>query len=83
MKPLITIVAILLMGISAAHLVRVIFQVEILIGGFIIPIWVSIIGFIIPLVLALLLDRENKKELIKTQLSPMKIIKKEKGNSTT
>ena len=83
MKPLITIVAILLMGISAAHLVRVIFQVEILIGGFIIPIWVSIIGFIIPLVLALLLDRENKKELIKTQLSPMKIIKKGKGNSTT
>jgi hypothetical protein len=76
MKPLITIVAILLMGISAAHLVRIIFQVEILVGGFIIPIWVSIIGFIIPLLLALLLDRENKKELIKTQLSPMKIIKK-------
>jgi hypothetical protein len=76
MKPLITIVAILLTGISVAHLVRIIFQVEILIGGFIIPIWVSIIGFIIPLVLALLLDRENKKELIKTQLSPMKIIKK-------
>ncbi len=76
MKPLITIVAILLMAISAAHLVRIIFQVEILIGGFIIPIWVSIIGFIIPLVLALLLDRENKKELIKTRLSPMKIIKK-------
>jgi hypothetical protein len=76
MKPLITIVAILLVGISAAHLVRIIFQVEILVGGFIIPIWVSIIGFIIPLVLALLLDRENKKELIKTQLSPMKIIKK-------
>jgi membrane associated rhomboid family serine protease len=76
MKPLITIVAILLMGISAAHLVRIIFQVEMTVGGFIIPIWVSIIGFIIPLVLALLLDRENKKELIKTQLSPMKIIKK-------
>ena len=80
MKPLITIVAILLMAISAAHLVRIIFQVEILIGGFIIPIWVSIIGFIIPLVLALLLDRENRKELIKTQLAPMKIIRKEKGN---
>ncbi|MCX5830657.1 MAG: hypothetical protein NT140_01990 [Deltaproteobacteria bacterium] len=83
MKPLITVVAILLMAISAAHLVRIIFQVDILIGGFIIPIWVSIIGFIIPLVLALLLDRENKKELIKTQLAPMKIIRKEKGNSAT
>jgi membrane associated rhomboid family serine protease len=76
MKPLITIVAILLMCVSAAHLVRIILQVEILIGGFIIPIWVSIIGFIIPLVLALLLDRENRKELIKAQLSPLTIIKK-------
>jgi hypothetical protein len=83
MKPLITIVAILLMAISAAHLVRVIFQVDIRIGGFIIPIWVSIIGFIIPLVLALLLDRENRKELIKTKPAPMKIIRKERESSIT
>jgi len=76
MNPLLTIVAILLIGISAAHLVRIILQVEILIGGYIIPVWVSIFGFIIPLVLALLLDRENSKELIKKQLSPLTIIKK-------
>lgn len=76
MNPVITIVAILLIGISAAHLVRIIFQVDIIIGGFIIPLWVSIFGFIIPLLLALMLDRENKKELIKTQLSPLTIIKK-------
>ncbi len=83
MKPVTTIVTILFMGISAAHLLRVIFQVDIIIGGFIIPVWVSIFGFIIPLVLAILLDRENKKELIKSQLLPVKIIKKEKGKSTT
>ena len=64
------------MGVSAAHLLRIIFQVEIIIGGFIIPIWVSIFGFIIPLVLALLLWREIRKEFIKAHLSPMKIIKK-------
>ena len=78
MQFLISIVAILLMGVSAAHLVKIIFRVEVLVGGFIIPIWISIIGFIVPLVLALLLDRNNRKELIKKQLKPMKIIKKYK-----
>ena len=76
MKPLITIVAILFMGISAAHLARIIFQVKMTVGGFVIPVWVSIFGCIIPLVLALMLWRENRKEFIKTQLSPMKIIRK-------
>jgi len=78
MKPLLTIVSILLMVVSAAHLVRLIFQLDIIMGGFIIPIWVSIFGFIITLVLAMLLWRENKKEFVKTHLSPLKIIKKGK-----
>ena len=77
MKPLLTIVSIIFMGISMAHLLRLIFQVDIIIGGFIIPIWVSILGFIIPLMLALLLWRENRKEFIKSHLSPIKITKKE------
>jgi len=61
MKPATTIVTILLLGISAAHLLRLIFQVEIVAAGFHIPVWLSIFGFIIPLVLALLLWRENRK----------------------
>ncbi|MBU3931126.1 MAG: hypothetical protein KKF01_01585 [Proteobacteria bacterium] len=61
MKPITTIVTILLMGISAAHLVRIIFQVEMTVGGFHMPVWLSIFGFIIPLVLALMLWRENGK----------------------
>jgi hypothetical protein len=60
MKPATTIVTILLVGISAAHLLRLIFQVEIIAAGFHIPAWLSIFGFIIPPVLALLLWRENK-----------------------
>lgn len=76
MKPLITIVTILLMGVSVAHLVRFIYQIEMTVGGFHIPIWVSIFGFMIPLVLALLLWRENRKEFIKTQIWPLKITKK-------
>jgi hypothetical protein len=61
MKPATTIVTILLVGISAAHLLRLIFQVEIIAAGFHIPVWLSIFGFIVPLVLALLLWRENKR----------------------
>lgn len=61
MKPATTIVTILLVGISAAHLLRLLFQVEIIVGGFHMPVWLSIFGFIIPLVLALLLWRENKR----------------------
>jgi len=44
---LLTIVSILLMGVSLAHLLRLIFQVDIIVGGFMVPLWVSIPGFII------------------------------------
>ena len=61
MKPATTIVTILLVGISAAHLLRLIFQAEMIVGDFHMPVWLSIFGFILPLVLALLLWRENRK----------------------
>jgi hypothetical protein len=61
MKPATTIVVLLLVAISIAQLLRLIFQVEIIAAGFHIPVWLSIFGFIIQLVLALLLWRENKK----------------------
>ncbi|MEI7638886.1 MAG: hypothetical protein WCJ37_16380 [Syntrophus sp. (in: bacteria)] len=61
MKPVTTIVVFLLIAISIAQLLRLIFQVEIIAAGFQIPVWISIFGFIIPLVLALLLWRENRK----------------------
>jgi hypothetical protein len=61
MKPATTVVTILLMGISAAHLVRIIFQVDIVLNGMQAPIWVSIFGCIVPAMLALMLWRENRK----------------------
>jgi len=61
MKPVTTIVVFLLIAISIAQLLRLIFQVEIIAAGFQIPVWISIFGFIVPLVLALLLWRENRK----------------------
>jgi hypothetical protein len=61
MKPVTTIVTILLIAISIAHLLRIILQVDIVANGVNIPIWLSIFGFIAPAVLAFTLWRENKK----------------------
>ena len=60
MKPVTTIVVILLLVISIVQLLRLIFRVEIIAAGFQVPVWLSIFGVIIPAMLALLLWRENK-----------------------
>jgi len=61
MKPVTTIVVILLSAISIAQLLRLIFQVNIVANGVTIPIWLSILGCIVPSVLAFMLWRENRK----------------------
>ena len=61
MKPATTIAALLLIAISIAHLVRIIKQIDIVVNGLNVPIWVSVLGCIVPLVLALMLWRENKR----------------------
>jgi hypothetical protein len=61
MKPVTTIVVILLVAISIAHLLRLIFQVDIVANGVNIPVWLSILGCIVPAGLALILWRENRK----------------------
>ena len=60
-KPVTTIVVILLLVISIVQLLRLIFQVEIIAAGFQVPVWLSIFGVVIPAILAVLLWRENKK----------------------
>jgi membrane protein implicated in regulation of membrane protease activity len=60
-KPVTTLVIVLLAVISLAQLLRLVFQVEIIVAGLYVPVWLSIFGFIIPAVLALLLWRENRK----------------------
>jgi membrane protein implicated in regulation of membrane protease activity len=61
MKPVTTIVVIFLIAISVAHLLRLILQVDIVANGMNIPIWLSILGFIVPAAMALMLWRENRK----------------------
>lgn len=61
MKPVTTIVVILLAAISIAHVMRLIFQVEIVANGVDIPFWLSIVGSIVPAGLTWMLWRENRK----------------------
>jgi len=61
MKPVTTIVLILLIVISIAHLLRLILQVNVVANGVNIPVWLSILGCIIPAILAFMLYREHRK----------------------
>ena len=61
MKPVTTIVVILLSAISIAQLLRLVFQVNIVANDMTIPIWLSIFGCVVPAVLAFMLWRENRK----------------------
>jgi hypothetical protein len=69
MKPVTTIVALLLVAISIAQMLRIIFQVNIVANGAKIPIWLSIMGGIVPSGLAFMLWRENRKYVMQA-MSP-------------
>lgn len=60
MKPATTIAIILFLLIATAHLLRLIFHVQIIAGDITIPMWPSIIGCIILAFLAVMLWRENR-----------------------
>ncbi len=61
MKPFTTIAVVVFSIIAVLHLLRLFFHWQITINGVIIPVWVSIPGFIITGVLAIMLRREAKK----------------------
>ena len=61
MKPFTTIAVVIFSIIAVVHLLRLFFHWELTINGVIIPIWVSVPGFIITGALAIMLRREAKK----------------------
>lgn len=44
--------------VAVSHLLRVIFQVEVLVGGALMPMWLSVVGFLVTAGLAVALWRE-------------------------
>jgi hypothetical protein len=61
MKPFTTIGIFVFLIIAFIHLLRLYFGWEVIMNGMIIPIWISVPGFLIMAGLALMLWRESRK----------------------
>ena len=61
MKPFTTLAVIILALVALAHLFRLIWGVEVVVGGTMLPLWVSLPGLIVPAGLALMLWRESRR----------------------
>ncbi len=62
MKPASLIVAVLLGIIALAHLLRFVFHTEVIVGGTVIPMWVSVVGCAAAAVLSILVFREARPQ---------------------
>lgn len=60
MKPVDAITTFLLTAIAAAHALRLVFGVELIVGSTVMPMWVSVLGALVPGSLAILLWREHR-----------------------
>ena len=61
MKPATTITVIFLLIVSIVHLLRLIFQVNVITNLFVVPMWMSVPGCLVTAALAIWLWMENKK----------------------
>jgi len=61
MKPFTTIAVIVFSLIALIHLLRLFFGWEVTINGMILPVWISVPGFLIASGFALMLWRESRK----------------------
>ena len=60
MKPASLLVAILLDIIAVVHILRLVFHTEVIIGGWVLPMWVSGVGAVAATVLSVLVIREAR-----------------------
>lgn len=60
MKPVRAMTILVLLLVAAGHLLRLLFGVAVMIGATPVPMWVSILGVIVPSALALGLYRESR-----------------------
>ena len=61
MKPATLITAITLALIAVAHLLRLLLRIEVTVGSFPVPSWMSLVAALFTGVLAILLLRENRR----------------------
>ncbi len=56
-KAALNIAGVIFLLMSILHLVRLIFKLEVVIGNFTIPLWYSLVGFIVPFLLSVWMFR--------------------------
>ena len=61
MKPVTVIVVIFLLLVSAMHLLRIVFEFEVIVARAVMPMWPSVAGCIVTVLLAGFLWRETRK----------------------
>ncbi len=49
-------------AVALAHLLRLVFRVEMVVGGTMVPMWASAVGLVVPLAIAVFLWREQRRE---------------------
>jgi hypothetical protein len=62
MKPASLIVSILLGIVALAHALRYVFHTEVIVGGRVIPMWISPLGFVVAAALSVLVFREARSQ---------------------
>lgn len=60
MKPASLIAVILFTLVAIAHLLRLVLQIEVTTSGAVVPMWVSVLGVLVPAVVAAMLWREQR-----------------------
>jgi protein-S-isoprenylcysteine O-methyltransferase Ste14 len=62
MKPASVIAAIVLAIVAIAHALRLVFHTEVIVGGTVIPMWVSGLGCVVAAILSVLVLREARSK---------------------
>jgi len=56
-----TVIAIILFSLVAlAHLLRLLMNTQVTVGGWLVPVWTSVVGVVVPAGVALLLYRQSR-----------------------
>ena len=63
MKPAAMVAMVFLALVAAAHLLRVLFGVEVIAGGRVVPMWMSVAATLFTGGLAIALGRENRRRM--------------------
>jgi hypothetical protein len=61
MKPATLVATIFLFVVAILHLVRMFFHVELTVNGAVVPMWVSVLGFLFTAGLAIMMWREHRR----------------------